>query len=366
MNRAEQPADKAAEKTGWFAELAKLANRSAAASGVLVTFVLFAAIVVPALVLERRKAPPPPSDQPAAPSAGWLDPADAPPSRGKELPPVDPDTVLKPNPKLLARGKALYEQHCSSCHGTAGRGDGPAATTLNPKPRDFTTPNGWKLGYHLTEVFRTVSNGIKGTGMTAFDFLTPSDRMAVVHHVRALGSFDHGTEKATAIEALAEQFRSQAVRIPNRIPVGLAVRRMVGEQRPVPPIPAPAADDTSTRAQVLRRVIAEPGRDRAHGGGDRAAPRHGGGGARVVGGRTGERLLSRARHARARGMARASGRAARQRRLAPSIFTRGDQTMIRLKAWTALLAVVTLAPPAAAETAAPAPAEEPPLDVGVD
>jgi len=40
--------------------------------------------------------------------------------------------------------------------------------------------------------------------------------------------------------------------------------------------------------------------------------------------------------------------------------------MIRLKAWTALLAVVTLAPPAAAETAAPAPAEEPPLDVGVD
>ncbi len=260
MNRAEQPADKTAEKAGWFAEVAKLANRSAAVSGVAVTFILFAAIVVPALVLERRKAPTPPSDQPAAPSAGWLDPADAPPSRGKELPPVDPDTVLTPNPKLLARGAALYDQHCVSCHGRAGRGDGAAATTLNPKPRDFTNPSGWKLGYHLTEVFRTVSNGIKGTGMTAFDFLTPADRMAVVHHVRALGSFDHGTENPTAIETLAEQFRSQAVRIPNRIPVGLAVRKMVAEQRPVPPILTPAADDTSTRAEVLRRVIAEPGR----------------------------------------------------------------------------------------------------------
>lgn len=32
------------------------------------------------------------------------------------------------------KGKALYEQHCASCHGAGGKGDGPAAAALNPRP----------------------------------------------------------------------------------------------------------------------------------------------------------------------------------------------------------------------------------------
>ncbi|MFQ5946869.1 MAG: c-type cytochrome [Anaerolineae bacterium] len=36
------------------------------------------------------------------------------------------------------KGKALYTQYCPSCHGETGKGDGPAAAALNPKPRDLT------------------------------------------------------------------------------------------------------------------------------------------------------------------------------------------------------------------------------------
>ncbi len=36
------------------------------------------------------------------------------------------------------QGKKLYGQFCVSCHGQSGKGDGPAATALNPKPRDHT------------------------------------------------------------------------------------------------------------------------------------------------------------------------------------------------------------------------------------
>lgn len=36
-------------------------------------------------------------------------------------------------------GKAAFEVNCSSCHGMAGKGDGPIAAALNPRPRDFTT-----------------------------------------------------------------------------------------------------------------------------------------------------------------------------------------------------------------------------------
>lgn len=38
----------------------------------------------------------------------------------------------------LAKGKATYDQYCAGCHGPSGKGDGPAAASLNPKPRNFS------------------------------------------------------------------------------------------------------------------------------------------------------------------------------------------------------------------------------------
>lgn len=35
-------------------------------------------------------------------------------------------------------GLTLFGEHCASCHGTSGRGDGPRATTLIVRPRDLT------------------------------------------------------------------------------------------------------------------------------------------------------------------------------------------------------------------------------------
>jgi mono/diheme cytochrome c family protein len=37
-----------------------------------------------------------------------------------------------------AKGKDLYTKHCGGCHGPGGKGDGPAAAALNPKPADLT------------------------------------------------------------------------------------------------------------------------------------------------------------------------------------------------------------------------------------
>jgi mono/diheme cytochrome c family protein len=38
----------------------------------------------------------------------------------------------------VERGKSLFVQYCASCHGPAGKGDGPAASVLNPKPKNLT------------------------------------------------------------------------------------------------------------------------------------------------------------------------------------------------------------------------------------
>ena len=35
-------------------------------------------------------------------------------------------------------GERLYRRYCASCHGVGGRGDGPAAEALSPRPPDLT------------------------------------------------------------------------------------------------------------------------------------------------------------------------------------------------------------------------------------
>src|SRR5439155_19153349 len=38
-----------------------------------------------------------------------------------------------------ANGKKLADVNCVSCHGPSGKGDGPAAAALTPKPADWTS-----------------------------------------------------------------------------------------------------------------------------------------------------------------------------------------------------------------------------------
>lgn len=37
-----------------------------------------------------------------------------------------------------AEAQEIFKNRCAPCHGSNGRGDGPASTALTPRPRDFT------------------------------------------------------------------------------------------------------------------------------------------------------------------------------------------------------------------------------------
>ena len=81
---------------------------------------------------------------------------------------------------LLRSARALLR----SGPGLGGKGDGPSAVALNPKPFDLTVHG--RL-HTEGELFWWISNGIQGTGMPAFGALTELQRWQVVQYIRTLG-----------------------------------------------------------------------------------------------------------------------------------------------------------------------------------
>jgi mono/diheme cytochrome c family protein len=94
--------------------------------------------------------------------------------------------LLVPPAARAADERELYARHCVVCHGVAGRGDGPAAGLLWPRPRDFTTGR-YKLRSteagtlpSASDVARTISRGLPGTSMAGYRELLSSDDIARV------------------------------------------------------------------------------------------------------------------------------------------------------------------------------------------
>ncbi len=63
------------------------------------------------------------------------------------------------DPQAIARGEALYRQHCQACHGTEGRGDGPVAAGLSHPPADLTRHFHTEPGQGDDYLFWRISEG---------------------------------------------------------------------------------------------------------------------------------------------------------------------------------------------------------------
>jgi cytochrome c553 len=86
--------------------------------------------------------------------------------------------------ETLARGAAVYAQHCAACHGESGRGDGPEAAELIDDPGDLTDLEKMSLNSD-TVLYNIVTEGVGG--MEGFaDELSEPDRRAVAYYTRTL------------------------------------------------------------------------------------------------------------------------------------------------------------------------------------
>ncbi|HET7392541.1 MAG TPA: cytochrome c/FTR1 family iron permease [Candidatus Binatia bacterium] len=84
--------------------------------------------------------------------------------------------------------KAIYQANCTQCHGTSGRGDGPAATSMQPRepqPANFTDP---ELINNLSpfKAFNTTTFGIQGTGMPSFSGFSEEQRWEAAFYIFSL------------------------------------------------------------------------------------------------------------------------------------------------------------------------------------
>lgn len=94
-----------------------------------------------------------------------------------------------------ARGAQIYgAQGCAGCHGSAGEGDGPAASQLKDNqgrpllPRDHTRGI-FRSGFTRKDLFRAISTGLDGTPMPALpDDLSAAARWDLVDHLVSLSA----------------------------------------------------------------------------------------------------------------------------------------------------------------------------------
>lgn len=95
--------------------------------------------------------------------------------------PTAPDHVPE-----VARGRQIYQTQCAACHGTRGRGDGPAGLQLTPAPIDFTDQD--RADQRSTmSLYEAISQGVDGTSMAAYaKQLSTEDRWALAYFVGSL------------------------------------------------------------------------------------------------------------------------------------------------------------------------------------
>jgi high-affinity iron transporter len=103
----------------------------------------------------------------------------------------------------LSRGAQIFQANCAACHGTLGRGDGPQARGLDPKPANLADWTALRDQSPL-DYYRRVSIGVVGTAMPAFEGrLSPEDRWAVALYASVLRLPSPAGEVPPGLQAFA-------------------------------------------------------------------------------------------------------------------------------------------------------------------
>ena len=140
---------------------------------------------------------------------------------------------LPATPQLLEKGKQVYGELCARCHGATGQGDGPAAQTLHPQPRNLVQAqyhlvSTWELVPTDEDLFGAISAGMPGTSMRPQPNLSEETVWALVQYVKSLA--DHSLAYSlTAPTPATGGPRTGVIQVPPEPPYDEAARHRAAE-----------------------------------------------------------------------------------------------------------------------------------------
>ena len=172
----------------------------------------------------------------------------------------------------FARGQALFEQHCGSCHGMSGDGKGPQSVGLDPPPIAFID-KARARERSIFAFYQVLEQGIDGTSMVSFADRPPQDRWDLALYA---GSFAFPASKVAEGERIWNSDAALRGRINMEKLVGMtpaALAADIGEERadaviaylrrnPSVVIPQVAGILTLARARLDEAVTAYASGDR--------------------------------------------------------------------------------------------------------
>ena len=77
---------------------------------------------------------------------------------------VEQPATKAPEDPAIAEARQLFKIRCASCHGMSGKGDGPAAAAINPKPRNYTSRK-WQQSVTDAQIAEVIKKGGQAMGL---------------------------------------------------------------------------------------------------------------------------------------------------------------------------------------------------------
>ncbi len=158
----------------------------------------------------------------------------------------------------INKGKEIYKNNCTSCHGVNGKGDGPVSKGLNPPAGDFTDPMHANF-YSDRARLEIIRSGSEGTAMPAWSqTLSKTEQMNVFQYIRSLRtagtskSMDHKMMQGEHAQAAPMAMANHMMREKNGIQIMLMLN-----PSPVQSNQKTAVDLSFTEANTQKGAKAE-------------------------------------------------------------------------------------------------------------